>query len=493
MKIDIDFEDDYSYLEDTIYFESILGLKDRPKKPDMFNSISINTPYYFDLKAKKEYFIEYENKHKNLLKSFDDKDLLENFNFMKFGYDKPFLYFYDNREFNNALELELYIYAVDKNLDIERCPGFYDDKNYSMIYPDFKLGNRLIYIVYPFEDINHRNKVKDRYPNCEFWTEKDFEEISQHIYDNYSDDYLPLFYKDVPFPWPNANLKDTSPMGLVRHFHKSIMEGRHKDEPTILELWNNKEIFKQLALNRLLYVGECNVNRMRQGYNIAKIATKISVFKNTTAIELIKTYLYDAEEIFDPFSGFSGRMLGAIQCGKPYIGRDINAKHIEESKQILSWWKANRDSNVQVDLKVADATKEFGVYDCLLTCSPYATIDRRGNRINIEDWNNEDQLALTCDEWIDICLLRYKCRKYVFVVDDTVVKYRPYVVGSIGNHGHMGRNIEYVVYLNFTNYSLPIYNHNKGKGLTPFDIDKTKQYQDIGNGITPFDIPQMIK
>lgn len=480
---------DYTY-EDFIY-EFNVGIKHRPKKPDVFNNVSINTPYYFDIKAKKEMFNLYELNHKNLLKSFDDDTLIIHFNRSKYGCDKELLYFYDNRWFNNPLELELYIYAVDNNIDIERCPGYYETKDENMIYPDFRFGDKLICIE--LDILKDKQEYKDRlslllkkYPECEIWKESDFEEISKYIYDNFSDDYIPLFYKEVPFPWPNPDLRDTSPMGLVRHFHKSIYEARHKNEPNALELWNNKTVFKELALNRLFYVGECNPKRMLAGLNIAKFAMKVSVFKNTTAVELIKTYLWDAKNIFDCFSGFSARMLGAMTCGIPYIGRDINEKHIRESMEILDWWKRYKNPNVQVDLQVADATKSFGVYDCLLTCSPYAVYDSRKNKVNLEDWNNPDQIALTCDEWIDVCLNNYKCRKYVFVVDDTIIKYRPYIVGTISNNGHIGRNTEYIVYIDFTNYGRYIY----PTGISPFDIINSEdKYCPVkGLGLSPFDI-----
>ena len=510
-------EETAEQLTNILSIEENLGLKHRPRLPDVFNNVSINTPYYINLKEKKVMFAEYETNHTNALKTFNDISLLYSFNCAKYGWDKPFLYFYDGRHFNNALELELYMWAVDHNIEIERCPGYMNDKangisQSTMPYPDFRLGDKFICIepkfmkkdngsyncCYPVKELidmspdsiedqmNERKKdVLASYPTCEFWDEDKFEEISDWIYHTYSDDWLPLFINYVPFPWPNDNLRDTSPMGLVRHFHKSIFEARHGHEPTILELWNDKKVFKDLALNRLLYVGECGLDRMRQGYNIAKTATKVSVFKSTVAIDLIKKYLWDAKNIFDPFSGFSGRMLGAMICHVPYIGRDVNAKHIKESKAILDWWKTNRDPKVQVDLAVADATRNSGIYDCLLTCSPYATIDKYGNRKNIEDWNNPNQLALTCDEWIDVCLMNYKCRKYVFVVDDTIVKYRPNVVGVIGNKGHMGRNKEYIVFLDFTNYSLPMFD----KGVSPYDINKEEKFHFSNKGVSPFDVP----
>lgn len=523
----------YEIHKDLLEIELYQGLKKRPKKPDVFNNVSINTPYYINIKAKLAQFAAYEEKHKEALKSFDIDPTkfgwgkIAQQQFDRYGWFKPCMYLYDDRFFDSAYELELYIFAVDHDIELIRYPDYEGDSELNTdpdrkIYPDFKLGDKYICIapfqfyknykgiknderVNPYDlsilygcDMDEYNKqmnarienLKARYPNIEFWDNFTFDSISKYIYDNYSDDYLPLFIIGTPFPWPNSDLRDTSPMGLVRHFHKSIFESRHGNEPTALEIWDNKDIFKKLALNRLLYVGECGLNRMRQGLNISKIATKVSVFKSSIAERLIKAYLWDAEKIFDPFSGFSGRMLGAMMCGKPYIGRDLNPTHIQESKEIVEWWKANKNPNVQVDLDVADVTKNFGVYDCLLTCSPYATIDRYGNRKNIETWNNPDQLALTCDEWIDICLQNYKCRKYVFVTDETIVKYRPYIVGTIGNMGHMGKNCEYIIYLDFTNYSLNI--PVPGKGFTPYDLKEGDEYTPIvGKGITPFDIPQL--
>lgn len=523
-----------------INLETFIGNKNRPKKADIINTVSINSPYLIDLNQKRQQFIDYANKHKEALMSFINEDNLQNTMLDRYGWNKRYTYLYDNYLFDTAFELMLYIYAVDHDIEIIRKPRDLEIKYINpwneleeIVYPDFKFGDKYINIrpKYFYKESNPNNEMICPYPiwetddyeedmidlsrdmyymndrteeNCnklfeiihkaeinagvEYWNENDFEEISQYIYDNYSDDYIPLFIIGIPFPWPNADLHDTSPMGLVRHFHKSIFEARHKREPTALEVWDNKEIFKELALNRLKYVGECDLERMRQGLNIAKVAMKVSIFKSTLADKLIKQYLYDAREIFDPFSGFSGRMLGAFINRIPYIGRDINSKHIEESKQLAEWWTKNKYP-VQYNLDVADATTTFGVYDCLLTCSPYATIDRYGNRINIEDWNNKGQLALTCDEWIDICLMNFKCRKYVFVVDDSIMKYRPYIVDTVSNKGHIGRNTEYILFLDFTNYSLNVNSMNNGFGVSPYDIDKNDEYTIVKeNGVSPYDI-----
>jgi hypothetical protein len=74
----------------------------------------------------------------------------------------------------------------------------------------------------------------------------------------------------------------------------------------------------------------------------------------------------------------------------------------------------------------------------LFTCPPYGGKDH---------WNEKnDEVEKTCDEWIDICLKKYKCKEYIFVVDQTD-KYKDKVVGSLKNKSHFGENYEYIIYM----------------------------------------------
>jgi hypothetical protein len=50
----------------------------------------------------------------------------------------------------------------------------------------------------------------------------------------------------------------------------------------------------------------------------------------------------------------------------------------------------------------------------------------------------------SCDDWIDICINNFKCKKYLFVVDNTE-KYRDYIVDIIENKSHLNKNKEYVI------------------------------------------------
>lgn len=124
-------------------------------------------------------------------------------------------------------------------------------------------------------------------------------------------------------------------------------------------------------------------------------------------------------------------MLGTCACRKKYVGQDISEEHIKESNEIIKL--LNLDVQVKVQNILTDTNSS---YDCLFTCSPYG---------GIEHWNIlNDEVEKSCDEWIDICLDKYKCSKYLFVVNQTE-KYKDYIVEEINNKSHLGEKKEYII------------------------------------------------
>jgi hypothetical protein len=121
-------------------------------------------------------------------------------------------------------------------------------------------------------------------------------------------------------------------------------------------------------------------------------------------------------------------MLGCCSLGKKYIGQDINEEQVLYSNQIIDFLKL---SATVIQKNIFESN---GEYDCLFTCSPYGLK---------EIWNKEET-NLSCDEWIDVCLNNFKCKKYLFVVDKTE-KYEKNIVGEITNRSHFGSNTEKVV------------------------------------------------
>ena len=276
--------------------------------------------------------------------------------------------------------------------------------------------------------------------------EKCFDEITK-VYDMDYDEWIKSIISDLPkdFPFPKYDDKrlqkdwkhlqewewnKNSYVGssIVRHFHESIWEAHVGKNISPVECWNNKELLEKTVKNRMIYSSRLSSQSIVDGFNVSKIAPKVSVFNPMLAKYLIKTYLNEFSEVFDPFSGFSGRMLGCCALGKKYIGQDINTKHVTESNRIIDYLR------LDASVKEQDIFIDQGNYECLFTCPPYGLK---------EIWN-EHETNYTCDMWIAQCITRYDCKKYLFVVDSSK-RYKDYIIGEITNGSHFGVRKERIV------------------------------------------------
>ena len=92
--------------------------------------------------------------------------------------------------------------------------------------------------------------------------------------------------------------------------------------------------------------------------------------------------------------------------------------------------------NLNANITQQDILESTGEYDCLITCPPYN---------NKEIYNNETVFK-SCDNWIDECLTRFKCKHYLFVVDKTE-KYETNVVETLSTSTYFNSFAEYVIYI----------------------------------------------
>lgn len=365
-------------------------------------------------------------------------------------------YTYDGVKFDSSYELMYFIYLQDHNKEFIYEPNEFFTFNFQnkehRYFPDFKIDNEFVEIKgnhFVKEDGTWRNPYdssqNDLYEakhqcliknnvRIIFQNSVEMQQVIDFIDKTYSLEFPKLFKNDLKFPYLNDPLVDTYDDALIRHFHKSIYEANRKGYISPLSGWADKSLVKKSALNRLKEVGCCSPKDILRGFSVAKIAPKVSVFKSTLASRLINQYLNEYSTIIDPFSGFSGRMLGAAANYKTYIGKDLNEKHVQESNEIIKY-KNLKNCSVEVeDILTKENVEE---YDALFTCPPYE---------DKENWNGDKDVNKTCDEWIDICMQKYKCKKYLFVVDDTL-KYKNNIVETITNKSHFGQNQEYVIIL----------------------------------------------
>lgn len=219
-------------------------------------------------------------------------------------------------------------------------------------------------------------------------------------------------------------------MSSIRHFHKSMYDAKVGNNPSLKEAWFDDNILKRAIANRMLYVNNVDPAKILAGFYISKIVPKVSIFNPVLARYLTRKYLAQFNEVFDPFSGFSGRLLGVTSLNKHYIGQDLNETAVEESNKIIDFLQLNDKARV-VTKNILDS---FGQFECLLTCPPY------GKK---EIYAAETEFR-TCDEWIDECLTRFNCKRYVFVVD-TTTKYADMIKEELDNQSHLSKSKEYVI------------------------------------------------
>lgn len=358
---------------------------------------------------------------------------------------------YDGIFFDSSFELYYYIWATETGKNISRTDTAFEyfvDGTKHYYIPDFNVDGEYVEIKGRHlinENGDWTNPFTDNKDLLEVYKHKgicarqhgvvvisDISEQKEFVDNKYTKQFVPLFRKHLDFPYLNPDLKDLSDLGLIHHFHKSVYEANRKGFLSPVDAWKDKDLIKKSAVNRLQYVGSCTPQNVLQGFNVAKIAPKVSVFSPTLAKQLIEEYV-EEPIIVDPFSGFSGRLLGALKCGKQYVGYDLNEKHVEESNEILTYLNKHESASVECkDLLTSEPTQLDST--ALFTCPPYN---------DKEHWNTDD-VNLSCDEWIDKCLEKYKCSTYLFVVDKTE-KYKQFVVDTLKNRSHFNTNFEYVI------------------------------------------------
>ena len=250
----------------------------------------------------------------------------------------------------------------------------------------------------------------------------------------------------------SSNWKTRS--SIVLYFNKSINNSNKANANSPKEFWellkSDKEVFRKFYTNRLkcsdwykekpqnwdwLMEGRIPEFIYGIGLTTSGMAPRVSYFKPSQQKYLIEKYANDSKEIFDPFAGFCGRLVGTVATGKKYIGWDISDSVIEENTKCAQWLSSI--DTIQYELVNKDSLKCKAKYETLITCPPYSN----ANGQQIEEWrmSNGSKITcpLTCDEIIEYCLANFDCNKYIFVVDDSIVKYRDHIREKFMNTNYM--------------------------------------------------------
>ena len=247
--------------------------------------------------------------------------------------------------------------------------------------------------------------------------EKDFDKsftYMQSIIDLTYDEFIVKRvkeYRSMPFPYPEYNdnellrsyrdlcklncndkyhksLNVNTRIGdrLIQHFHQSMYNN-------LVSTWNNDDLLRSMITNGYLYHSYLNKNKILQGFNIYEPCKRTQFISAGKSKMIINRYLSEYNEVFNPCYNYDGIMLACIVMNKRYIGICNDETHLIESSNLLEFL---RDNEIDYDVSLSKSNIcNQTTYQCLFT-------------------------EVFTDNQIDECLTKYHCKRYVFLIDNTL-------------------------------------------------------------------------
>lgn len=221
---------------------------------------------------------------------------------------------------------------------------------------------------------------------------------------------------------------------IIEHFHPSIYRAHMKGNISPFDVWHNDNMLKEAIKKHTIFQSYLNKNKMLQGFNVASVGTRVSVKSPALIKSMLYHYSSSFDEIFDPFMGFGEIMLATLGSNKRFIGQDISDISYKENTDMLEFLRDHGD--IDASISICDSSITTGDYECLFTCVP------SGN----EEYLDVRPDGRSSDDWIDICLKNYKCKRYVFIVE-TTEKYKrdEFIDSSFHDYCPPGHEDSYVI------------------------------------------------
>lgn len=244
------------------------------------------------------------------------------------------------------------------------------------------------------------------------------------------DEYLETLIKEyirIPFPTPKYHTKDLLSsyndlynMNCNDKYHRNIsMNSRNGNmlcltfhnsiwnikigELSPADAWKDPRILKELIENHYLYHSYLNMNKILLCFDIIEKYIRKQFMSAGQSKMIINRYLSDYNIIFDPFSGYSGRLLGTISLGKQYIGQSNDELLTKESNEMITFLH-HYGIEFNVTVQTIVTSNDFG---CMFT-----EVDN--------------------DEMIDCCLKKYNCDIYIYVFSiKNTSRYTAFIIDKI--------------------------------------------------------------
>jgi hypothetical protein len=134
---------------------------------------------------------------------------------------------------------------------------------------------------------------------------------------------------------------------ICKHYCQSYYKSSGRNKKNMVELWEDDDVLLRLIENRLVINWQSKTNEtfnichrmMIQGMRSMRLVQPITMFKPIVAKYVCEKYSNIGDTVGDYSCGFGGRLLGAMSCGRKYIGTDPLT--VPELKKMSDFFKFN--------------------------------------------------------------------------------------------------------------------------------------------------------
>lgn len=239
-------------------------------------------------------------------------------------------------------------------------------------------------------------------------------------------DFMIQMYQCQPFPSPHysdielmasynklarsslVNYQTNSRLGdrIIYHFHESFWNNHENNMPSSFEIWQMPEILQLMITNGLLYHNFINKNKILQCFILFPYIHLPNIIAPIQIKTVIEEFFPSISSIFDPCIHYSEILLAAISSNIIYVGLTDDKSKFNESTSLVEFLRKNA---IQANANILESYAPSVSHEFLCNIIPF---------------------EVNPDLWIENCINKFKCDKYLFIAYDTV-KYRDNIILQI--------------------------------------------------------------
>lgn len=146
---------------------------------------------------------------------------------------------------------------------------------------------------------------------------------------------------------------------ICKTFCHSFYTSTEPGGRNMVDVWNDDELLKQIIRNRLGLGWKKNpeffnisFRMILQGMRSMRLVPQITIFKPTIAKYICLKYSEPNDLVGDYSAGFGGRMLGAMSCGRRYMGIDpLTIPELEKMRSFFNFQQCSLIHNGSEEFK----------------------------------------------------------------------------------------------------------------------------------------------